>query len=658
MLRLRIAASAHRILNRTNHFCRHAGINARLVPIAAALAALATLFTLPAQAQSLPPFKLSATIDECKSCDVPTQQKIANEDDYHDSIDTGLDNQEEIENHRYQVVDRQIEQAPVSPTSDKPGALKNEEEIHRDSLAAIKRQRAIEAARHAQALAQILAGVGKTLAALTHPPAGASLAGPGAPNTNPPIAGNPAANNPPSTSAAPAGPLSGGASAANPGGGAVASNEHNTVPGQAVGNRQNADKRSIGQKLGDFVKAAARRAINGIPEALPYFARTSRPAAQNLEDQWTHQMTPAQAATMVGTAWLSNAAQAGASGSVGGFQSEMEAGSGLPASIRSATRAGVSQSVNRAAALASGGTAGGSIAEGGLGGAGGRLMTNASPGRRGVLVSRGDGAGGGGAGRPAPSGAPGPDEGGGPTNPLAGYLKVRFSNDIPEETQNALKEFNSGKLGASVKAISTRDLQSKTWQEVVKEIGAANGGWKPAGGGTFKAGKWTVSQKFAEPTAVSNIELSDPNKVPMIFIENADGGVIRIKPWGVPGGRYTSMQTPHFALYVKNSPSAGLDWPGEAFKVVDGAEIPKTPLQIDPPQGVPKWTPTAAKWAAANPRAISLPQGGNPNEYYSPEFENWLQQTGWANAGHQPMVKSWWSPNALAKLIRGAGGAS
>ena len=51
------------------------------------------------------------------------------------------------------------------------------------------------------------------------------------------------------------------------------------------------------------------------------------------------------------------------------------------------------------------------------------------------------------------------------------------------------------------------------------------------------------------------------------------------------------MQQAHYALYAKTAPDAGLDWNAEAFKVVDGQAIPKTPFQIQPPAGVPQWTP-------------------------------------------------------------------
>ena len=146
---------------------------------------------------------------------------------------------------------------------------------------------------------------------------------------------------------------------------------------------------SLGTKLGKFVQAAATRAINGIPQALSYFANTSRPAAQNLQNQWTNPMSPQDAAMMVGGAWLSEAAGAGISGGKGAYNNAVANGATPQAATQAALETGTSFFSNRAAAMASGGTAGGSIANGGLGGYGGRTVTNGMPGQRGVLVNRG-----------------------------------------------------------------------------------------------------------------------------------------------------------------------------------------------------------------------------------------------------------------------------
>jgi hypothetical protein len=639
-----------------------------LIVGAGALSAVPAL----AQAQSSQTFNLGATTDACNSCDLTTQEELASEDDRHDGADAGLDGEERAENVSHDEADQAIEKSSAPPEQQQE-ALANEEERHQDTLENIQRQQAIEASRHEQNLVSIMSKAGKLLSDLVSNAAAGAAANGGNPQSG---GGQSAGGGSPAQSAG-APPASNGAgtpaggAASNPpaqasGGGANAPGGGERYAGGSPGGVPNVSPSaqptvSLGAKLGKFVQAAATRAINGIPQALPYFASTSQPAAQNLQNQWTNPMSPQDAATMVGGAWLAAAAGAGISGGKGAYNNAIANGATPQAAAQSALKTGTSFFSNRAAAMASGGTAGGSIANGGLGGYGGQTVTNGMPGQRGVLVNRG-GANGGGPGNPtATGGSPAPDEGG--SGPLGNYLKANFTSNLPPDVENALNNFNNGTLGQSVKGITPTQLQGKTWQQVVQEVGQAGGGWEPGDTpGTYKSGNWTLSQKFAQPLnypdpkgvgnpAAAETDLTNTNKVPQIFISNSDGGVVRIKPWGVPGGNYTSMQQAHYALYAKTTPGAGLDWNAEAFKVVDGQAIPKTPFQIQPPAGVPKWSPSGQQWADANPTATKLPDGASANQYYSQEFENWLQQSGWPNAGHQPLGKSWWSPNAMSKLV-------
>jgi hypothetical protein len=627
----------------------------------------------PAQAQSSQTFNLGATTDVCNSCDLTTQEALASEDDRHDGADAGFDGEQRAENVSHDEADQAIEKSAAAAEQQQE-ALANEAERHQDVLKEIQRQQAIEASRHEQNLASIMAKAGKLLSDLVSN--AAAGAGASASGGNPqPGGGQSAGGNPPQSAGAPPATSGGGTPPASgvpqsppaqASGGVNASGGGESYPGGSPGGVPSVSPSAqptatLGAKLGKFVQAAATRAINGIPQALTYFASTSSPAAQNLQNQWTNPMSPQDAATMVAGAWLSEAAGAGISGGKGAYNNAVANGATPQAAAQSALKTGTSFFSNRAAAMASGGTAGGSIANGGLGGYGGQTVTNGMPGQRGVLVNRG-GANGGGPGNPtATGGSPAPDEGG--SGPLGNYLKANFTSNLPPDIENALNNFNNGTLGQSVKGITPTQLQGKTWQQVVQEFGQPGGGWEPGDTpGTYKSGNWTLSQKFADPLnypdpkgignpAAAETDLTNPNKVPQIFISNSDGGVVRIKPWGVPGGNYTSMQQPHYALYAKTTPGAGLDWNAEAFKVVDGQAIPKTPFQIQPPAGVPKWTPAGQQWADANPTATKLPDGANANQYYSQDFENWLQQSGWPNAGHQPLGKSWWSPNALGKVV-------
>ncbi|MGC1679638.1 MAG: hypothetical protein WA740_19070 [Candidatus Binataceae bacterium] len=642
---------------------------AQLILILAASA----LSAMPVQAQTSPTFNLSATTDVCNSCDLTTQEALANEDDRHDGADAGLDSQERSENVSHDEADQAIEKGAAPPEL-RQEALANEAERHQNALKNIQRQQAIETSRHQQILASIMSKAGKLLSDLiSNAPVagGAPIGGGGSPQPSGRSAGgNPAGGDaavPPVANggALPSGGTAPGAPAQASGGGANAPGDGESYAGGSPGGVPSVSPSaqpspSLAAKLGKFVQAAATRAINGIPQALSYFASTSRPAAQNLQNQWTNPMSPQDAAMMVGGAWLSEAAGAGISGGKGAYNNAVANGATPQVATQAALKTGTSFFSNRAAAMASGGTAGGSIANGGLGGYGGQTVTNGMPGQRGVLVNRGGGSGGGPGNPTATGGSPAPDEGNGP---LGNYLKPNFTSNLPPEVENALNNFNNGTLGQSVKGITPTQLQGKTWQQVVQDVGQAGGGWKPGDTpGTFKSGNWTLSQKFAQPLnypdpkgignpAAAETDLTNANKVPQIFLSNSDGGVVRIKPWGVPGGNYTSMQQAHYALYAKTAPDAGLDWNAEAFKVVDGQAIPKTPFQIQPPAGVPKWTPAGQEWANANPAATKLPDGATANQYYSEDFENWLQQSGWPNAGHQPLARSWWSPNALGKLL-------
>ena len=461
----------------------------------------AALSAITAQAQNSPTFNLGATMDVCNSCDLTTQEALASEDDRHDAADAALDGEERSENVSHDETDQAIEKSSAPPEQQQE-ALANESERHQDALKEIQRQQAIEASRHQQYLASIMSKAGKLLSDLVNNAA----AGAGAPangGTPPAAAGAgapPAANGggaPSAGGAAPSPPAqaSGGATASG-GGQNYAGGSPGGVPSVSPSAQPSAN---LGQKLGKFAQAAATRAINGIPQALTYFANTSRPAAQNLQDQWTHPMSPQDAAMMVGGAWLSEAAGAGISGGKSAYGNAVANGATPQAAARSALKTGTSFFSNRAAAMASGGTAGGSIAGGGLGGYGGQTVTNGMPGQRGVLVSRGGGANGGGTGNPtATGGSPAPDEGGG--GPLGNYLKANFTSNLPPEVENALNNFNNGTLGQSVTGITPTQLQGKTWQQVVQEFGQPGGGWEPGDTpGTYKSGNWTLSQKFADP---------------------------------------------------------------------------------------------------------------------------------------------------------------
>lgn len=208
-------------------------MKSRSIRIALIAGSLGVMSAAPALAQSSQTFNLGATVSVCNSCDLPTQNALAAEDDRHDQADASLDADTRSENVAHDQFDITIEQSNQAAEF-KQEDLANEEERHQNALTAIQRERAIEAARHQQFLAEIMAKAGKLLSDLTQNGA------PGVPNGGTPqqaggsqSAGNPqqagsggtpqqpggsqSASNPPSNGGSPPGnsPSPGPASASN-----------------------------------------------------------------------------------------------------------------------------------------------------------------------------------------------------------------------------------------------------------------------------------------------------------------------------------------------------------------------------------------------------------------------------------------------------------
>src|SRR5271156_924328 len=75
--------------------------------------------------------KSGASVDVCNSCDLDTQEKLASEDDRHDSQDSGFDAETRAENVEHDEADQAIEK--TSATSEvKQEALANENERHQN----------------------------------------------------------------------------------------------------------------------------------------------------------------------------------------------------------------------------------------------------------------------------------------------------------------------------------------------------------------------------------------------------------------------------------------------------------------------------------------------------------------------------------------------
>lgn len=175
----------------------------------------------------------------------------------------------------------------------------------------------------------------------------------------------------------------------------------------------------------------------------------------------------------------------------------------------------------------------------------------------------------------------------------AAKAEVKFK-DIDAQTQKAIDSFNADGQGASVKDIS---LEGKSVSQIDSEL-AGEGGWKTDANGkqVSQDGKWTKT----EQTITQNPNGTPCTPYKMTFYENVDGGVVRVKPDGMPDAKFDHMKQPHAAKYVKKDPAGGTDFNNEAFKVDGDRAIPSTPKQLELPPGVVEGTPEAEAYIGEN----------------------------------------------------------
>ena len=184
---------------------------------------------------------------------------------------------------------------------------------------------------------------------------------------------------------------------------------------------------------------------------------------------------------------------------------------------------------------------------------------------------------------------------GSPTQPCP-HPRVKFKN-IDEETKQALEEFEKaskpGDRGYSVKNLK---IANRTASEIDREL-AGEGGWKkdPETGKLVSSdGQWTKTEKLT----TQNPDGTPCTPYRQVFYENRDGGVVRVKPDGMPDARFAHMKKPHACKYVKKDPAGDTSFENEAFKVNGGNPIPKTPAQIEFPPGIQPGTPEAEDYIA------------------------------------------------------------
>jgi hypothetical protein len=630
-------------------------VRSRSIRIALIVGSLGILPTVPAFAQSSQQFNLGAEVDVCNTCDLNTQSSLAQEDDRHDEVDSEFDAQERNEDLSHDQIDQSIEQHDTN-AEDKQNALADENERHQNALTAIERNRAIEAARHQQALARIMEQAGKLLSDLTKGGA------PGVPNGGNPqqapnggapqqpggsqSAGSPPAGGGQTASGSPISPGNGGGGNSPPGGGGVeypggspGGVPQQAAPGNPAQNPGNGTGHGPLKGLNDFVNNIAQKmqpppsygtgqpytgplainghsplyyaneAVNSLANSLPGGSNSlqganqaaTQFANQNFRDQWTQPMSPAQATTQVATAFGAGVVGKGL-GAAGGvlknsYTQALTNGAGKLGALRAASGSlGAAKNIGLQAAKQEAATLSGFANAGG-----------------------------------------------------SGYTPVMFSDETPPSVGQTVTKFETGQAGNSVKSLPSNIFNGQTWENAVQDIGNQGGGWKSAGAGKWVTndGQWTATQQVP-----SQINPANPNGVPMIFLENTDGGVIRIKPMGVPQGNLASMQNPHYAFYQKINPTGGTGWDNEAFKVVNGTPVPKAPSFIEPPAGMPKYSQLGSQYQMNNP-GKPFP-AGDPKPYYSEAFNNYLDETGWTQGAHQPLAgdNSSWNAGMFMKFMR------
>ncbi|MDJ0691669.1 MAG: hypothetical protein QNJ41_24595 [Xenococcaceae cyanobacterium MO_188.B32] len=129
-------------------------------------------------------------------------------------------------------------------------------------------------------------------------------------------------------------------------------------------------------------------------------------------------------------------------------------------------------------------------------------------------------------------------------------------------------------------------------------------------------GEWTKTIK------VTTHDFKGRSIIPyiQIFYEDKQGGAIGLKPFGNTAAPTHlshlrsrlcrgAERPPHGTLYFKKDPNGDLSWENEAFKVYNLQPLPKSPKEVNLPEGM---------------------------EFGSPEAESFLQQC-WTSQTHVPL---------------------
>jgi hypothetical protein len=171
--------------------------------------------------------------------------------------------------------------------------------------------------------------------------------------------------------------------------------------------------------------------------------------------------------------------------------------------------------------------------------------------------------------------------------------RIRFKG-LDAVTTEVLDRFSAGTQGGSVRNLR---LRSRTTDEIDGELAGA-GGWRAGAGGRQAVSLGTGWRRSEVTVTHDPVTGKAVTPYPMVVYEHPDGGVVRLKPHGVPDSPFPHSRRPHGTCAVKKDRRASPSWENEAFKVFEGLPIPRHPDEAEIPPGEDRETFLRDRWGA------------------------------------------------------------
>jgi hypothetical protein len=214
-----------------------------------------------------------------------------------------------------------------------------------------------------------------------------------------------------------------------------------------------------------------------------------------------------------------------------------------------------------------------------------------------------------------------------PTRLLAGLL-LALPLQAFSQASCPLSMFSAAALTAPVQTAKTRfdtqaqtfvadtkvdsifevDLAGKTVDEIDRQIsGGVAGYFTPTQQTQVQTDGFSMDYRSTDNAWKKTVKVTTHNPrglmiVPyvQVFYEDAQGGVVRLKPYGTSDAPATlvHLKQPHGTKYIKLDPAGDLSYDNEAFKVDARNALPKAPTQVEMPAGVTYGTPAGETYLA------------------------------------------------------------